>query len=68
MRKDVATLFIRAHGDAFSGNLVATIGRFTGRPFRNAVIHANRSAAVPTETIGSVPAMRRFEDVLRHFA
>jgi ribokinase len=55
-------------GDAFSGTLVAALIRFAGRPFRDAVTHANRAAAMSTETVGTAPAMPRFEEVLRRFA
>jgi ribokinase len=54
-------------GDAFSGSLVAALVRFAGRPFREAVMHANRTAAMSTETVGTAPVMPRFEDVLRRF-
>ena len=54
-------------GDAFSGTLAAAILRFRGRPFIEAVVHANRAAAMSTETVGTAPAMPRFEDVLKRF-
>jgi len=54
-------------GDAFSGTLAAALLRFDGRPFRDAVAHANRAAAMSTETVGTAPAMARFEDVVRRF-
>jgi ribokinase len=54
-------------GDAFSGALVAALIRYAGRPFRDAVMHANRTAALSTETVGTAPVMPRFEDVLRRF-
>ena len=54
-------------GDAFSGALVAAMIRFAGRPFRDAVIHANRSAAMSTEIVGTAPAMPRFEQVAERF-
>lgn len=54
-------------GDAFSGTLAAAIVRFDGRPFRDAVMHANRAAAMSTEVVGTAPAMPRFEDVVRRF-
>ena len=44
-------------GDAFSGALIAALVRFTDRPFRDAVIHANRAAAMSTEIVGTAPAM-----------
>src|SRR5690606_2976667 len=54
-------------GDAFSGALVASLVRFDARPLREAVLHANRSAAMSTETVGTAPAMPRAEDVARRF-
>ena len=55
-------------GDAFSGTLVAALLRFAGRPFRDAVMHANRAAAMSTETVGTAPAMARFEQVIARFS
>ena len=54
-------------GDAFSGALVAALLRFAGQPFRTAVIHANRAAAMSTETVGTAPAMPRFDAVRARF-
>jgi ribokinase len=54
-------------GDAFSGTLAAALLRFRERPFRDAVIHANRAAAMSTEIIGTAPAMPTFEAVIRRF-
>lgn len=54
-------------GDAFSGTLVAALIRFAGQPFRNAVIHANRAAAMSTEVVGTAPAMPTFEAVIQRF-
>ena len=54
-------------GDAFSGTLAAALIRFAGRPFRDAVAHANRAAAMSTETIGTAPAMPRFDEVIARF-
>lgn len=54
-------------GDAFSGTLVAALLRFAGRPFRDAVVHANRAAAMSTEIVGTAPAMARFEQVIARF-
>lgn len=54
-------------GDAFSGVLVAALLRFAGRPFRDAVVHANRAAAMSTETVGTAPAMARYEQVIARF-
>ncbi len=55
-------------GDAFSGTLAAAMLRLRDRPFFDAVVHANRAAAMSTETVGTAPAMPRFEDVIRRFA
>ncbi|MFC4819028.1 ribokinase [Dokdonella ginsengisoli] len=54
-------------GDAFSGALAAAIVRGQGRPFRAAVQHANRVAALSTERAGTAPVMPRYEDVERRF-
>jgi len=54
-------------GDAFSGSLVAGLVRFAGEPFRKAVVHANRAAAMSTETVGTAPAMARFDAVMKRF-
>lgn len=54
-------------GDAFSGTLAAAMLRFEGRPFRDAVAHANRAAAMSTEIVGTAPAMPTFEAVQARF-
>lgn len=54
-------------GDAFSGSLTAALVRFAGRPFRDAVIHANRAAAMSTEIVGTAPAMPVFDAVIARF-
>jgi ribokinase len=54
-------------GDAFNGALVAAMLRFAGRPFRDAVRHANRSAALSTEAVGTAPVMPRFDEVAARF-
>ena len=54
-------------GDAFSGTLTAGLVRFAGRPFREAVIHANRAAAMSTEIVGTAPAMPTFDAVIARF-
>jgi ribokinase len=66
--EQVAAIDTTGAGDAFSGALVAAIVRFAGRPLRDAVIHANRCAALSTEKAGAAPAMPRYADVLRRFA
>lgn len=55
-------------GDAFNGALVAALIQFADRPFRDAVEHANRSAALSTETIGTAPAMPTSAQVNERFA
>ena len=64
----VAAVDSTGAGDAFSGALVAAMLRFAGRPFRDAVEHANRCAAMSTETVGTAPAMPRFDEVIARFA
>lgn len=54
-------------GDAFSGSLVAALVRFAGEPFRKAVVHANRAAAMSTEVVGTAPAMAKFDAVIGRF-
>lgn len=54
-------------GDAFSGALAAALVRLHAHPFRAAALHANRSAAMSTEVVGTLPAMPRFDDVQRRF-
>lgn len=54
-------------GDAFSGSLTAGLVRFAGRPFRDAVVHANRAAAMSTETVGTAPAMPTYAAVIKRF-
>jgi len=54
-------------GDAFSGALTAGLVRFAERPFRDAVVHANRAAAMSTEIIGTAPAMPTYEKVIARF-
>ncbi|MEO5625107.1 MAG: ribokinase [Dokdonella sp.] len=55
-------------GDAFSGALVAALLRFAGHPFRDAVVHANRAAAMSTETVGTAPAMALYDQVIARFS
>jgi len=54
-------------GDAFSGALTAGLVRFVGRPFRDAVINANRAAAMSTEIVGTAPAMPTYDKVIARF-
>ena len=55
-------------GDAFSGALVAALLRFAGQPFRQAIEHAGRAAALSTETVGASIAMPQFDDVIARFS
>lgn len=46
-------------GDAFNGALAAALSRRDSRPFRAAIVRANRVAALSTETVGASLAMPR---------
>lgn len=54
-------------GDAFNGALVASLMRYAARPFRDAVVHANRVAALSTEKVGAALATPSFDDVIGRF-
>jgi ribokinase len=54
-------------GDAFSGSLAAAMLLFHNAPFRRAVAHANRAAAMSTEIVGTAPAMPMFAAVIARF-
>ena len=54
-------------GDAFSGALAAALVLFHNAPFRRAIVHANRSAALSTEKPGAAPAMPTFAAVVERF-
>lgn len=54
-------------GDAFNGALVAGLLRLAGQPFRAIARHANRSAALSTERVGTAPVMPRFDEVAARF-
>ncbi|MBS0571598.1 MAG: ribokinase [Proteobacteria bacterium] len=54
-------------GDCFSGSLAAALVFFHNAPFLRAVAHANRAAALSTETAGAAAAMPTFEAVRRRF-
>lgn len=54
-------------GDAFSGALAAALVLFHNVPFARAVVHANRSAALSTETVGTAPAMPKYAAVMERF-
>lgn len=54
-------------GDAFSGALAAALVLFHNAPLRRAIVHANRVAAMSTETVGTAPAMPAFATVVARF-
>lgn len=63
----VHTVDTTGAGDAFSGTLAAALVLFHNAPFRRAVAHANRAAALSTETVGTAPAMPTFAAVTERF-
>jgi len=63
----VAAIDATGAGDAFSGGLAAALVRFAERPFRHAVRHAGRVAALSTEKVGTAPAMPTGADVEARF-
>ncbi|HEY2346068.1 MAG TPA: ribokinase [Xanthomonadaceae bacterium] len=65
--ESVRTIDTTGAGDCFSGALAAALLRFDGAPFAHAVRHANRSAALSTEIVGTAPAMPTFAQVLARF-
>jgi ribokinase len=65
--ENVRTIDSTGAGDAFSGALAAGMRWFDGEPFANAVRHANRVAALSTETIGTAPAMPTSDAVRARF-
>ena len=54
-------------GDAFNGSLAAALARDSAKPFRDAVVHANRVAALSTEKIGASIAMPTAAEVHARF-
>jgi ribokinase len=54
-------------GDAFNGALAAALARLPAQPFRAAVEHANRSAALSTTRIGAAAAMPTLDEVTARF-
>jgi ribokinase len=54
-------------GDAFNGALAAMLALDAGIAFRDAVLTANRAAAISTETVGTAPAMATRAAVLARF-
>lgn len=65
--EQVAAIDTTGAGDAFSGGLAAALVLHEGRALREAVIHANRVAALSTETRGTAPAMPTREAVAARF-
>jgi ribokinase len=63
----VNTIDTTGAGDSFSGSLVAAMLLFRDAPFRDAVVHANRAAALSTEIVGTAPAMATFAQVRQRF-
>ena len=54
-------------GDAFSGALAAALVLFPQAPFWRSVAHANRAAALSTESAGGAPAMPTRSRVVERF-
>ncbi len=54
-------------GDAFNGSLAAALARDATKPFRNAVVQANRVAAMSTEKVGASIAMPTAAEVAARF-
>ena len=54
-------------GDCFSGTLAAALVLFRNEPFSRAVAHANRCAALSTESPGAAAAMPTFDAVAARF-
>ena len=54
-------------GDCFNGALVAALARDTGTTLRDAVVYANRCAALKTERHGTVDGMPHYADVIGRF-
>ncbi len=68
-REQVQAIDTTGAGDAFSGGLVAALAaQEAGSSFRDAVIYANRVAALSTETVGTAPAMPTRDQVNARFA
>lgn len=63
----VAAIDTTGAGDAFNGGLAAALVLNGDRPLREAVVHANRVAALSTETRGTAPAMPTREAVMKRF-
>ena len=54
-------------GDAFNGALAAALLREPQAPFRSAIDHATRAAAVSTEALGAAPSMPTLAQVAERF-
>lgn len=54
-------------GDSFNGALVATLSLSTQIPFANAVVYANRVAAMSTERSGAASAVPHRDEVIARF-
>ena len=65
--EEVKAIDTTGAGDAFNGGLVAAMVLFPHAPFRHCIEHANRVAALATETVGTAPAMPTFAAVHRRF-
>lgn len=63
----VTTVDTTAAGDAFCGALAAALVRLADQPFRDAVIHAGRVAAMATERHGAAGVMPRWAEVTTRF-
>lgn len=57
-----------AAGDAFCGALAAGLVRLSDQPFRAAITHAGRVAAMATERHGAADSMPRYQNVRERFA
>lgn len=68
MAAEVATTIdTTGAGDAFNGALVAAMLRMHAAPFKAMLRHANRVAALSTETVGAAPAMPTLAAVQARF-
>lgn len=65
--EDVQAIDTTGAGDAFSGALAAALCFDGGRAFREAIVHANRVAALSTERPGTAPAMPTLDEVRARF-
>jgi len=63
----VAAVDTTGAGDAFNGALAAALLRAPDAPFRAAIEHANRAAALSTERLGAAPSMPTLQAVGERF-